>query len=73
MIKSAIPRFNELSISEKLILMEELWDDLAAHPEEIPVWNWQKEELDRRYEDFKKDPSKGSPWPEVKERLLNSL
>ncbi len=73
MIKEAIPQFDKLSVSEKLILLEELWDDLAARPEDIPLWDWQKEELDRRYEEYRKNPSEGSPWLEVKERLMRSL
>jgi len=38
----------ELSLSEKLQLVEDLWDDIAATPEAVPVHDWQKEELARR-------------------------
>ncbi len=37
-----------LSPPEKLQLVEDLWDDLAAAPEEVPVQEWQKVELARR-------------------------
>lgn len=70
MLKEAIPRFAEFSASEKLLLLEELWDELASHPSEIPVPAWQKHELERRYEEFIQNSSEGSPWPEVRERLL---
>ena len=36
-----------LSSPEKLQLVEDLWDDLAATPSEVPVHEWQKEELSR--------------------------
>jgi putative addiction module component (TIGR02574 family) len=43
----------ELSPSEKLQLVEDLWDDLAATPDAVPVHvlqehDWQKQELARR-------------------------
>ena len=38
----------DLSPSEKLQLVEDLWDDLAADPEAVPVHEWQKEKLARR-------------------------
>ncbi len=33
---------------EKLQLVEDLWEDLAATPSEVPIQDWQKEELARR-------------------------
>ncbi len=69
MLKEAIPRFAELSSSEKLLLLEELWDNLADYPSEVPVPDWQKRELERRYQEFLQNPSEGSPWPEARERL----
>jgi putative addiction module component (TIGR02574 family) len=73
MIKEAIPRFDELSSAEKLLLLEELWDDLACQPAEVPVPDWQKDELERRYEEYVQNPSEGSSWSEVRERLLSAL
>src|SRR2546422_11547201 len=38
----------ELSLSEKLQLVEDLWDDIASTPEDVLVHDWHKEELARR-------------------------
>ena len=73
MLKEAIPHFAELTSSEKLMLLEELWDDLADHPSEVPVPDWQKRELEKRYEEYLRSPAEGLPWPEVRERLLRTL
>ena len=35
----------DLSPSEKLQLVQDLWDDLAATPEAVPGHDWQKREL----------------------------
>lgn len=59
----------DLSPSEKLQLVEDLWDDLAATPEAIPVHDWQKEELDRRKANLMKNPASGLTWEEVKRRV----
>ena len=59
----------DLSPSEKLQLVEDLWDDLAASPEEIPIHDWQKEELQRRKANLQKNPASGLTWEEVKQRV----
>ena len=58
-----------MSPSEKLQLVEDLWDDLAANPEAIPVHQWQKEELDRRKANLMKHPASGLTWEEIKRRV----
>jgi putative addiction module component (TIGR02574 family) len=73
MIKGAIPRFDEFSSAEKLLLLEELWDHLAGELAEVPVEDWQKRELERRYQEYVKNPSGSSSWSEVRERLLGDL
>lgn len=59
----------ELSPSEKLQLVEDLWDDLAATPEAIPVHDWQKQELVRRKASLMKNLASGLTWEEVKRRV----
>jgi putative addiction module component (TIGR02574 family) len=59
----------DLSPSEKLQLVEDLWDDLAATPEDVPVHDWQKEELNRRKAHLTNHPSSGLLWKEVKNRV----
>jgi putative addiction module component (TIGR02574 family) len=59
----------DLSPSEKLQLVEDLWDDLAATPEAVPVHDWQKEELARRKANLLKYPGRGLTWEEVKRRV----
>jgi putative addiction module component (TIGR02574 family) len=60
-----------LSVAEKLQLVEDLWDDIAARPENIPVPDWQKEELARRKANYLQHPGSGSSWEEVQERIQN--
>ena len=56
----------DLSPPEKLQLVEDLWDDLAATPSEVPVHEWQKEELARRKANLIKNPASGLSWDAIK-------
>jgi len=59
----------DLSPPEKLQLVEDLWDDLAATPSKVPVHEWQKEELARRKANLMNNPASGLLWDEVKRRV----
>jgi putative addiction module component (TIGR02574 family) len=56
------PSIFDLSPSEKLQLVEDLWDDLASTPESVPVHEWQKQELARRKANLVKNPTSGLSW-----------
>ena len=58
----------DLSPSEKLQLVEDLWDDLASTPENVPVHDWQEQELARRKSNLLKNPASGLSWEDVKQR-----
>jgi putative addiction module component (TIGR02574 family) len=59
----------DLSPSEKLQLVEDLWDDLAAVPDSVPVHDWQKQELARRKANLLKNPESGLRWDDVKLKI----
>ena len=59
----------DLSPTEKLQLVEDLWDDLASTPSEVPIHEWQKKELDRRKANLKKFPASGLSWDHVKQSI----
>ncbi|MGA3028302.1 MAG: addiction module protein [Bryobacteraceae bacterium] len=59
----------DLSPSEKLQLVQDLWDDLAAAPEAVPVHDWQKQELARRKANLLKNPDSVLVWEDVKRRV----
>jgi putative addiction module component (TIGR02574 family) len=61
-----------MSSSEELLLLSELWNDLEAHPSEVPVSLEILAELDRRMEHFRQNPSEFTTWETVKERILGS-
>jgi putative addiction module component (TIGR02574 family) len=60
----------ELPVPERIRLVEEIWDSIAEIPEAVPLTEEQKAELDRRLDAYHKDPDTGSPWADVKARIL---
>jgi putative addiction module component (TIGR02574 family) len=60
---------DQLSIAERILLVEEIWDSIAATPDEVPLTDAQRTELDRRLAAYEADPQAGSSWEEVKARL----
>ena len=63
------PSIFDLSPSEKLQLVEDLWDDLAGTPEAIPVHEWQRQELAHRRANLVNNPASGLSWDEVKQKV----
>jgi len=61
----------DLSPAEKLQLVEDLWDDLAANIENVPIHDWQIREVERRRANLEKNPSSGVLWEDVKRRIRN--
>ena len=58
-----------LSVAERMLLVEQIWDSIAAEQESLPLTQAQKDELDRRLAAYEADPTAGSTWEEVKARL----
>ena len=70
MILQTIPEVARLTAAEKLLLVSELWDDLAANPTEVPISREVIAELDRRMMEYRRDPSKTTTWEVIQQRLL---
>ena len=61
--------FEEMSPSERILYVQELWDRIAEEPESVPVSEEWKTELGRRLEAHRADPAAAIPWEQVKARL----
>lgn len=60
----------ELPVSERIKLVEAIWDSVAQDTASVELPAWQAEELDHRMADFERNPAEGAPWTEVKRRIL---
>jgi putative addiction module component (TIGR02574 family) len=59
----------DLTISDKLQLVEDLWDSIAETPEQVPIYDWQKKELDIRKESYQYNSSARTSWEIAKQRI----
>lgn len=57
---------DKLSRDERLALVQELWDSIAAEPGPSLLTDAQREELRRRVADADANPDDGIPWEQVK-------
>lgn len=69
-IKREIDR---LDLSQKLMLVEDIWDSIAQSNSDIPMSQWQKEELDKRYDDYQKGSLKLHSLEDIKKNIRKKL
>lgn len=59
----------QLSVAERIQLVEDIWDSIAVVPEDVPLTDEQKAELDRRLESYRANPDEGISWQDLKDKL----
>lgn len=69
----AITEYMKLSVSERIQLVEDIWDSIAADaPDTVELSQAQKSELHRRVAAHRVDPSTAVPWELVRSKLFSS-
>ncbi|HEV7475977.1 MAG TPA: addiction module protein [Pyrinomonadaceae bacterium] len=69
MAQSLSDVIEQLSIAERLDLISTLWDSIPDSPDELPIPEWHRDELERRLAAAADDPDGAIPWEEVRQRL----
>jgi putative addiction module component (TIGR02574 family) len=60
---------NEMTVAEKLRVMEILWDDLSRNPNDIPLPSWHADVLADRQRQIEEGRAKFVPWDEFRQRI----
>lgn len=68
-----IQEIDKLGLSEKLILVEDIWDSIALNNTELPMPEWQKVELEKRYSAYKSGKLELYDWKEVHSELRKEI
>lgn len=63
-------QINNLSVSEKILLVEEIWDSIASQEISFDLTDLQKKIVKERSSSFKINPSLGRPWEEIRDEFL---
>ncbi len=61
----------QLSVAERIQLVEDIWDTIAANPDALEISEELGAEIDRRVESYHQNPDAGSSWQDVKKRILS--
>jgi len=62
-----------LTPAEKLQLVQDLWNEIAASGDQQPIPDWHRRVLEEEDASYRANPLDGAPWPEVQARLLGRL
>ena len=62
----------KLSISDRILLVEEIWDTIAEDNQAFELTDAQKRELDRRLESARTSSGQGRTWDEIKAEFMKS-
>ena len=61
----------ELSIPERIQLVEDIWDTIAAKADSLELTEEEKKIIDVRLEKYHRNPELGSPWEDVYKRIVS--
>lgn len=64
---------DQLGAQERLALVHEIWDSLAADLERAPLTEEQRQEVDRRLAAHRANPRAAIPWEQVEAEALARL
>ena len=59
----------QLSVAERVQIVEDIWDSIGNSPEELSLSEAEKAELDKRLESYRQNPNEGIEWETLKKNL----
>ena len=60
-----------LTISERIQLVEDIWDTIIAKAASVELTEEEKKIIDARLEKYHQNPELGSPWEDVYKRIVD--
>jgi putative addiction module component (TIGR02574 family) len=70
MTMTLLKKAAKLPLSDRIKLVEDIWDSIADDADHLPLTKEQELELDRRLALMKKNPDRGIPWEVAKKQIL---
>jgi putative addiction module component (TIGR02574 family) len=68
-----IESFRKLSSSEKIRLVQELWDEIAEEAARMPLSESHRRLLDQRLQQHEENPDDVEPWEKTRDDVLREL
>ena len=71
--QNSIDNIKKLSVADRILIVEEIWDSIILSNEQYPVSDEQKKELDSRLKSYLENPGKGKSWEEVRKNIQSQI
>ena len=65
--------FGELSMPEKIVRVQDLWDQIADTPDDVELTEAQRQEIERRLRAHEENPGEYISWERLRQRLVAKL
>jgi putative addiction module component (TIGR02574 family) len=65
----SIAEILELPPAERVAIVQEIWESMLEHPDNLEITAAQRDELERRWVDLQQNPDDGESWEDVKKSL----
>lgn len=59
----------QLTVSERLALIQAVWESLRVHPEALPLSDEERALIAARRDEHRRDPAGAIPWAQVRAEL----
>ncbi|CAN5199520.1 addiction module protein [soil metagenome] len=63
----------KLSIAERILAVEAIWDSIAAENKEYPISEEEILVLQERWDEYRKNPGAAKTWEDVKVNILKKF
>lgn len=64
------PDFDAAPSEQRIAFVQELWERIAARPEQVPLPAGHRRVLEERLKEYRANPAGGRPWGEVRDELI---
>ena len=68
-----IETFRKLPATEKIRLVQQLWDEIAEEAAQLPLTESQRRLLDQRIDEHEANPDDVEPWDDARNDILRKL
>jgi len=68
-----LERFRKLPSTEKIRLVQQLWDEIADEAAHLPLTDAQKRLLDEQIDEYEANPNAVEPWEQARDEILRKL
>lgn len=62
----------EMSVAEKIQIVEDIWDSIALSPESLPVTETERRELNSRLQSHAENSGEGIEWNQLREKITRA-